>query len=253
MKKIKSNLNWWRPTFGKTYLSAFEPLLKEAQTREDVSWIVRILKLPKSASILDIPCGAGRHCFEFAKLHYNVIGIDFSDVLLSEAKKRARIKKMNLKFLKGDMRNLRIHQHFDAIVNLGNSFGYFTDLDNEKVIKNFSRLLNPSGLLILDLPNTAGMMRRLEAKSKMKTKGGYILSEETLFDPLKMVINLRWTVFQNNKKIILNGMLRLYTFPEIKKILEVNNLRVKKVFGSFSDESYSIDTPRMIILAQKIR
>jgi 2-polyprenyl-3-methyl-5-hydroxy-6-metoxy-1,4-benzoquinol methylase len=252
MPKIKkSNSPWWQTVFDEVYLSAFEPLHSSQQTKKEVTWLIKTLGLKKNAQVLDIPCGTGRHSFELAKKGYTVTGIDFSKTLLGAARKRDTKEKKHPCFMKADMRSVSLRKRFDAIVDLGNSFGYCSDADNEKIIKNFSKLLKPNRFLVLDLPNTTGMLRQIKSHRKTKIKDGYILTEHIDFDPLQLIVTLRWTIVQRKKKTVFHGKLRLYTFPEIQSLLDDNNLIVKKVYGSFKGDKYSIDTPRMIIFAQK--
>ncbi|MGB9911704.1 MAG: class I SAM-dependent methyltransferase [Microgenomates group bacterium] len=242
---------WWKTTFGKIYLFAFAPTFSQKRTKKEVNFIIKTLNLKKGAQILDIPCGYGRHSIELAKKGFQITGIDFSLPLLKEAKKSAKDQKVNCCFLKQDMRFLRLSSSYDAILVLGNSFGYFSDEDNEEVIKRLSVVLKSGGYLILDLPNAIGMIQRKLSQMKIKIPQGYIISKEVDFDPLHLIVKLRWEVYQNKKKTILHGKIRLYTFPEIKNLLLKYQLEVKNIFGSFNGEPYSLDSPRLIIIATK--
>lgn len=251
MKMIMTFNDWWKNTFGEIYLSAFAPTFSQERTKKEVAFIIKVLNIKKGAKILDIPCGYGRHSIEFAKRGFQVTGVDFSSSLLEAAKKKAINQKINCQFIKQDMRFVKLPYRYDAILILGNSFGYFSDKDNEEVIKRLSLLLKHKGHLLIDLPNSVGMFQRKVTKRKIKIPQGYILTEEISFDPLNLIVKLRWTVYQNKKKNIFFGRLRLYTFPEINNLLSKYQLKVKDIFGSFDGESYSLESPRLIIIATK--
>ena len=46
---------------------------------------------------------------------------------------------------------------------------------------------------------------------------------------------------------------RLYSFLEIKKYLKEAGFKVLKVYGDYKGNKFSVSSPRMIILAKKIK
>ena len=118
---------WWQDFFihveGEIM---FTP--RAALSKIEVEQVVKQTKLPKQAHVLDLACGVGRHSIEFAKQGFEVVGLDFSKPYLVEATKSALKTKTKIKFVNGDMKNLRPHfnvDSFDLVVSLYNSFGYF--------------------------------------------------------------------------------------------------------------------------------
>lgn len=242
--------DWWKTTFKETYLSAFEPQYSERRTQEEVDFFVSALHPKKKHPMLDAPCGAGRHSIELARRGFtNITGIDFSRTLLRAAEARARSMNVPVRFRRGDVRRLRLKRRYEDALVLGNSFGYFSDADNERFIGNLARCLKRGGQLLLDLPNSVGMMRHPKSTQRVAIPQGSLLAENASFDPVTLRINLRWTVLQRRKKTILSGTLRLYTFPEMNLILRRHGLQTRKLFGSLRGGSYTIDAPRMVILA----
>lgn len=248
------NSNWWQIIFNTTeYFEAFSSIYSSSRTKQEVDFILQTLNIDVKDKILDIPCGYGRHSIDLAQRGFNVTGVDFSKSLIKIALNKARIKKISsIRFICGDMRYFNAGQQYDIILNLGNSFGYFKDKDNERVIKAFSKHLRKGGKLILDLPNTVGMLRRKDIKSKTKIPGGYLFTKETSFDPLNLRVKIMWKFVTSKKKIERKGEIRLYTLPEIRTICEKQKLKIIKVLGSFNNTKYTIDSPRMITVAEKI-
>lgn len=241
--------DWWKNVFQEAYLSAFEPMYSERRTQQEVDFLVKALHAKKHGPILDVPCGAGRHSIELAQRGFtNITGIDFSGALLRSAKARAHSRGLAVRFDRGDVRHLRLARRYQYALTLGNSFGYFSDPDNEKFIGNIARALKRGGQLLLDLPNSVGMMRRLKAKERIAIPRGSVLAENAAFDPRTLRVTLRWTVIQRTKKTILSGALRLYTFPEINLVLRRHGFRTKRLFGSLRGGPYTLATPRMVLL-----
>jgi len=251
----KKNDNWWKDTFDETYFSFWNPLDPKSQswTRKELK-LIDSLNLKESAKILDIPCGQGRHSVELAKKGFQVTGVDYSSVALKTAKKWARENKVSPVFIKQDMRFLKIKERFDTIVMLGNSFGYFSDADNKKVIVGISKLLRIGGFFIIHQLNPIEVLRQFGNKSSFKIPNGYVKMEDIFFDPINFVKESRWVVTRRkNNKEVLNVRLRLYTFPEISSLFSFCKLNIVKVYGSFDMKPYQFDSPVMIVIAKRMR
>jgi 2-polyprenyl-3-methyl-5-hydroxy-6-metoxy-1,4-benzoquinol methylase len=246
--------NWWKKTFSKTYFSLYNPSSLYSQTLvKKVLKLINDLHLQKGSKILDVPCGQGRHSVKLAKRNFQVTGIDYSSTALQAAKKWAHQNKVSPVFIKQDMRSLKLNERFDAVIMLGNSFGYFSDADNEKVIKNISALLKRNGFFVIHLLNPIERIRQFKNKKKNKFRilHGYVNIENISFDPINFIEESRWTIIRNGRKKTLDVRLRLYTFPEIHSLFSRYKLNIIKTYGSFDKKPYSFKSPIMIIVAKK--
>lgn len=244
--------NWWKTTFSKEYFSLWDPSSSSSQTwtKKEIK-LISDLHLKKGAKVLDIPCGQGRHSVELAKRGFRVTGVDYSLIALRVAKKWALQNKVSPIFIKQDMRFLKLNEQFDAIVMLGNSFGYFSDIDNKKIIKNISALLKPEGFFVIHLLNPIKMIKQFGEKNVFKISGGHMEIKDTSFDPLSFVRESEWTIVRNNKKKILNVKLRFYTLPEIRSLFSLYKLSIVDVYGSLDKKPYSAKSLVMIVIAKK--
>ncbi|MGH7719300.1 MAG: class I SAM-dependent methyltransferase, partial [Gemmatimonadaceae bacterium] len=55
-----------------------------------MSRLIELLGLPLGATVLDVPCGQGRHAHLLAEAGYDVQGLDYSAHLLAAARRRGR-------------------------------------------------------------------------------------------------------------------------------------------------------------------
>jgi len=246
--------NWWKKTFSKTYFSLWDSSSLKSQdwTKKELK-IIDDLHLKKHAKVLDIPCGQGRHSIELAQKGFQVTGIDYSPDALRIAKKHTDERSVSSIFLKQDMRSLNLNEKFDAVLSLGNSFGYFSDADNKKIIKSISKLLKLNGFFVMHQINPIETLRQFNKGDKFRISDGYVKCEDISFDPLNFIKKSRWIIVRGNKKKILNIKLRLYTFPEIRHLFNCYKLNIIKVYGSFSKKPYQFNSPSMIIIAKKVK
>ncbi len=246
-------MEWWQKFFDKNFLT-FGLEDREKRAKKEVDFILKVLKIPKDALILDLACGIGRHSIELAKRCYNVTGIDFTKEYIKYCKERTRKLSLdNLKFIQMDMRKLNFKNKFDFIINIYTSFGYFTDKENLDVLRRMVKALKKNGKLLIDVNNRDFLIKHFGKKGLKKLKYGYIL-EEREFDFSKSRINTKWTYLSKNKKKIGINMTssRAYSYHELEAMFEISGLKVIKNFGGFKREKVSFDSNRLILVGQKV-
>ena len=71
----------------------------------EVENIISLLEIDKSAHVLDLCCGLGRHSLELARQGFQVTGVDRTLKYIEEGSRRAKDEGLNVEFLQEDMRN----------------------------------------------------------------------------------------------------------------------------------------------------
>jgi len=106
--------------------------------------------------VLDLACGTGSLTHIMAAKGYDMIGVDMSPDMLSEAQnKNNKINKINkndILFLMQDMRQLELFGTVDAAYCACDGLNYMlTDSDFMAVLEKVALYLNPNGIFIFDL------------------------------------------------------------------------------------------------------
>jgi ubiquinone/menaquinone biosynthesis C-methylase UbiE len=247
-------MEWFETLYKEDYLKlcgfgSLEQTIKEAE------FIVNVLKLDSNSRVLDLCCGFGRHTHEISNLiNCQIVGIDLSDEYLSIARKKYSAP--NIKYLKGDMRNIQIKEQFDAVTNLFTSFGFFeSDEDNEKVIQQVNKSLKNGGLFLLDIENKFNFVLNDVLKKEYhwqqidNHKYCFIFNEYDLANE-REIFNAK--IIESDKEEINVGYnIRLYSLPELKSLFKRNGLELINFWGDFDKSEYSIHSRRLITLAKK--
>jgi len=130
----------------------------------------------RGGGVLDLCCGPGRHSVEFAKRGFHVTGVDTSDYLLERARERAEEFKVQIEWVKDDMRHFRRHAAFELACILFTSFGYFEDDDeNLQVARTVHESLRPGGVLITDVIGKERLARNWRDSSSSEFPDGTLL------------------------------------------------------------------------------
>ena len=136
---------------------------------EEAKAVASLLKkhgLADGASILDAPCGIGRHAIHLARMGYRVSGIDLSPVYIERANhfreklglgEKLELKVADLRAVEGAFPRRR----FDAAINMWQSLGYWDDATDTSVLEQLHRLTTDSGLLLVDVLNRDHLVKYL--------------------------------------------------------------------------------------------
>ncbi|WGU97469.1 methyltransferase domain-containing protein [Paenibacillus dendritiformis] len=236
---------WYERSFGRDYLLVYRHRDFQGATQE-VHGMMEWLRLPASASILDLCCGMGRHALALAEAGYRVTGVDLSEVLLEEA--MAHDTRGQVKFLRGDMREMPVDGPFDAVVNLFTSFGYFTDNeDNARVFQEIHRVLKPQGRFIVDFLNPSYVRQHLVPHSE-RVDGGTRIEERRRIENgfVKKAITL--TDASGGEQREYEERVRLYELADFRNMMDEAGLVIDQVHGSYDGAAYEEEQSKRMIM-----
>ncbi len=101
--------------------------------------------------VLDLGCGTGTLTELLAKEGYDMIGVDYSEEMLSRAMEKREESGLSILYLLQDMREFELYGTVKAVVSVCDSLNYL--LEEEDVIETFrlvNNYLDPKGLFIFD-------------------------------------------------------------------------------------------------------
>lgn len=245
-------MDWWRSYFDELYAELYMPRdLDPERLEREVHLLEEALRLKESDRILDLACGYGRHAIELSKRGYRVTGLDYSEYLLSLAWERARKERVDVTFIKGDMRELPFSTAFDKVFLFYTSFGYFSDEDNLKTLKEISRVMKKGGLVLIDVWNLLSAVHNIWRRSWFR-EGNLIVLEEVDFDPISQRFTNKRTIFKEGKMIDERTFtVRGYTAGELSFMMKLAGLTPVRFYGSMDMEPFTKDSRRLIVVARK--
>lgn len=102
-----------------------------------------------TGSVLDVGCGAGDNALFFAQRGQPVLGIDFIEMPLESARRKAQERGVEAEFRQMDALRLRdLDQMFDSVIDCG-LFHVLEDEDRLRYVEGLAHVLKPEGKVFL--------------------------------------------------------------------------------------------------------
>jgi SAM-dependent methyltransferase len=237
--------------FSDFYLRAYAERERQDEAEQQALAAAGLSRCPQGGDLLDVPCGFARHTVPLARAGFHAVGVDRSEVLLAEARRRAAGERWP-KLVQGDYRKLPFaDDSFDAALNLFTSLGYLGDEGDTQVLAEIRRVLRPGGRLVIETLHRDALVRRGRERDWRLLGEGRLLLEQSTFDP-------RSGVSQGTQTVIESGgaresrpfSVRVYTATELVAMLTHAGFTEAKCYGSFEREPLSSDT-RLVIVAER--
>lgn len=243
---------WFEHFFDAEYVARLRDEKPLRQTRMEVDFLLRSLRLPPGARILDVPCGYGRHAAELARRGFRVVGVDLSRSMIEEARRRFAARP-RLSFRRRDMRRIAFRAEFDAVVNLYTSFGYFRPAQNEAALRRMARALRPGGRLLID-HRDPGYDATLPGRLWYRSGSKRFILEERRFDPRTKITESTQLTITTGRRRVVQKTLRLqeYSLPQWRRMLRRAGLRLQRAYSGYDGRPYRAgSTGRLIVVAEK--
>jgi glycine/sarcosine N-methyltransferase len=128
----------------------------DGRAHAEGDFFIRVLKEHGAKKVLDVATGTGFHSVRLLREGFDVTSADGNPTMLAKAFDNARHRDCLLRTAHADWRwlNRDIHDYYDAVICLGNSFTHLHDEnDRRKALAEFYATLRHDGILILDQRN----------------------------------------------------------------------------------------------------
>ena len=221
---------------------------------QQVDAIVSLLRLQSGATVLDLPCGVGRHSLELARRGYRVTCVDRTSAYLQVARDKAAAEGLDVEWIQADMREFVRPEAFDVALNLFTSFGYFQDLEaDRRVVANLFRCLRPGGVLVMEMMGKEVLARIFVPRDWQELPDGSIFLQER-----KVVQD--WSWMENRWILVKPGgdrhdyevCHRLYDGAGLRALLLDAGFGSVELYGGLEGTPYDRDAQRLAAIARKV-
>ena len=238
--------------FNGYYKDIWRGIFPIKTTIAEIDFIIEDCGLKPGSRVLDLMCGYGRHALELGRRGINVVAVDNLAEYVNEIGDTAKQEKLPVEAVLADVLELKLEQHFDAILCMGNSLQFFDAGEIHNLLSKISSHLKPGGRFYI---NTWMIM---EIAVKQFQNRGWSRIDDLLF-----LTESEWLLQPSRietKSIIINkegdreekiGIDYIYSLTELGSILNEHNLRLNEVYSVPGKKRFTVGDPRAYIVASK--
>lgn len=130
----------------------YDKIISDEEYSKWTDYIVSIVeKYAVKKSGVDVACGSGIVTLKLKKHGFSVVGVDVSEEMLTKARINADNEKLNVQFLRQDMKNLKLFEKASFITVINDGINYISQKDLLKTFNSFYKNLERGGALIFDV------------------------------------------------------------------------------------------------------
>ncbi|MBD2753233.1 SAM-dependent methyltransferase [Spirosoma validum] len=248
---ITINDNWYTDFFSDLNCEMWTKAPLEAVTEREVNFLIDTLATQPGATLLDIPCGNGRHAVELAKRGFMLTGIDISAEFLLALQQQIASEQLPIQVIQGDLLTTPIGNSFDGAYCLGNSFGYVNAKGMSVFVKKVANALKPGARFVINsglvaesiLPNFPHTGHYLLGDLIMDIRNSYVVGDSYMATEITYTKADRTEVHYFKHYV--------YTLSEVKRLLNKYGLRTIAVYNSTEKTDYQLGDQQMYLIAEK--
>ncbi|MBF0570630.1 MAG: class I SAM-dependent methyltransferase [Candidatus Omnitrophica bacterium] len=249
------------PEVFNAYASYYDLLYKDKDYAAEGRYIDGVIRKykPGAKTVLNIGCGTGKHDSFLEKLNYQISGVDCSDTMLIEARKRAILGK--LEFFKGDARDFDLGKKFDVVISLFHVMSYqVTDNDILAVFRTAEKHLEQGGVFIFDFWHGAGVLNDppvLRVKRLEDEMVRVVRIAEPVMHKDRNVVDVNYQIFVLAKQsggyseLQETHSMRYFFLPEIKDFLAKTGFLLTDAYSWMSNKPLGLQWYGLVIANKK--
>ncbi|HTL52530.1 MAG TPA: methyltransferase domain-containing protein [Planctomycetota bacterium] len=232
----------------------FPVMFPEAGFQHAAQQTGEVIKLAgvEKGNVLDLCCGPGRFALPLATRGFHVTGVDRTEILLKDARKRAHAAKLQIEWVREDMRTFVRPNAFDLALNLFSSFGYFDNPDEDlQVLRNLHASLRPNGALVIDAQGKESLAARLQSVIyDAPAPGLELIQRIEVGDDWTRLYN-EWILIREERVKRYRFALRIYSGQELRDRLRQAGFSTVALYGDLAGSAYGVRSTRLVAVARK--
>ena len=237
---------WFETFFEGLALDLWRSVVTPEQTAREADFLARRLELQPGMSVLDVPCGNGRHAIELARRGIRMTGVDISAGFLGEAQSNAP----EIEWVLGDMRTLPWTGLFDSAYCWGNSFGFFDHDSCQWFLDVIASALRPAGRFILESGAVSESILPVLQPERTMRFGDLDFLSRTTYDAVEGRMDITYTFIRGQQREVKPIHQWVHSAAEIQRMLRRAGLEPLAFFGDLEGAPYVLGSPRFIALAR---
>lgn len=220
----------------------YDELMRQVPYRMWVSYYLLLLSQQgvHPRRVLDVCCGTGTMCEMLTREGLSVDGLDLAAGMIEVARKKARRKKLDIRYEVMDAAAFEMNDTYDA------AYSFFDSLNNiveprrlQQCFEHVFAHLNPGGSWIFDMNTAYAFEAHLFDQQELRPNAKLQYKWEGEWDPESRLITVRMRFWQGDEEFEETHVQRAYEVEEVYEMLERAGFEEIRAFNS-----YTLNPPR---------
>jgi len=217
----------------------------------EVARVLALTGVAPPAPVLDLCCGVGRHSLAFARLGFTVTGVDLIPSYLEAARESAASEGFSIEFIQADARDFCVREAYALCVNLGASFGYNEDIeDDARILRRCRENLMPGGVFVLETIGKETVARVFTETERLSRDGWDISARYDILGDWEKLGN-SWRASKAGTVYERSFAIRLYSGTEIRQALFDAGFDDVALFGDLDGRRYDQHAEMQVAVARR--
>jgi ubiquinone/menaquinone biosynthesis C-methylase UbiE len=201
--------------------------------------------------LLDLATGTGSVALEFAARGCEVTGLDLSEPMLVEARRKAEQRGLRAELVQADLSDFRLPRQYNHAVCLYDSLNYLLEPELlERAFANVRAALVPTGLFIFDVNTVHALEAELFTQTS-PTNAAVRYRWVSKYDRRKCIteVEMHFEVAQTGEVFDIVHYQRAYTDAELRSLLHRAGLDVLLTFAAYRLTAPTVTSDRVFYVA----
>ena len=226
--------------------------IQNAKNREDIDFYRTIVK-KYGGPVLELACGTGVLSIPIAKDGYDVTGLDLSNNMLIQAKKKAS-GIGNINFINGNMSNFNLGEKYKTIFVGFNSVCHLFSYNEIKgMINCVNEHMDNDGVFVFDcfIPSINYLARDKNKHYPVIEENGLKITETNEYNSIEQINHVKWYYEYKNEQWIEDLDMRMFYPQEIQNYISINGMNIIEKYGNHNFGDYGRKNAFQIYVCQK--
>jgi SAM-dependent methyltransferase len=211
--------------------------------------------------VLELACGTGRVSLVLAEAGFRVAGLDRSEGMLGEARRKSHEAGLDVEWVAADMRDFELRRAFSLVILPGNALCHLLDLGGfESCMAHVRKHLAPHGRFAIDvfvpkmglLINCPGARSPFAEYDDPEGRGRIVVTESYVYERDTQIkrVTFHRAIPGVTEEVDSQLNLRMFFPQELDALLKYNGFVIEGKYGGYDRSAFDVRSEKQLIVSR---